>query len=174
MAGQTECGLGSCRSKTGFGEGLQPSLIVSFGGTSGSTGYSLLLKAILSLYNQSESLVCIADSKSLKTHLQSLTGLPFVTFFDKISRHSQGSEGVLFSLGMSAYTVAPMGPNPNKRQKIDGWMHTLLLLLLLLIIKNRCQALRKLKCSSKWCSRNPHRLARMDERVVFVAWQQLS
>ncbi|KAI3368153.1 hypothetical protein L3Q82_007881 [Scortum barcoo] len=61
------------------------------------------LCAVRSLYDRSRSLVCIASSKSdlFLVHVGLLQGCPlspvlFITFMDRISRRSQGPEGVQF------------------------------------------------------------------------------
>ncbi|XDV13498.1 hypothetical protein PO909_001890 [Leuciscus waleckii] len=62
-----------------------------------------LLRATRSLYDRSRSLVCIASSKSdlFPVHVGLRQGCPlspvlFITFMDRISRRSQGPEGVRF------------------------------------------------------------------------------
>uniref|UniRef100_A0AAQ6INE0 ribonuclease H n=1 Tax=Anabas testudineus TaxID=64144 RepID=A0AAQ6INE0_ANATE len=62
-----------------------------------------LLRAIRSLYDRNRSLVCIAGSKSdlFTVHVGLRQGCPlspnlFITFMDRISRRSQGSEGIRF------------------------------------------------------------------------------
>ncbi|KAK3529470.1 hypothetical protein QTP70_031162 [Hemibagrus guttatus] len=62
-----------------------------------------LLRAVWSLYNRSRSLVCIASCKSdlFPVHVGlrqrcPLSPVLFIVFMDRISRHSQGLEGVQF------------------------------------------------------------------------------
>ncbi|KAK3575515.1 hypothetical protein QTP86_029266 [Hemibagrus guttatus] len=62
-----------------------------------------LLRAVRSLYDWSRSLVCIASCKSdlFPVHVGLQQGCPlslvlFINFMDRISRHSQGLEGVRF------------------------------------------------------------------------------
>ncbi|KAK3557951.1 hypothetical protein QTP86_003867 [Hemibagrus guttatus] len=62
-----------------------------------------LLRAVRSLYNRSRSLVCIAGCKSdlFPVHVGLRQGCPlspvlFIVFMDRISRRSQGPEGVQF------------------------------------------------------------------------------
>ncbi|KAK3511594.1 hypothetical protein QTP70_011255 [Hemibagrus guttatus] len=63
-----------------------------------------LLRAVWSLYDQSRSLVCIASCKSelFPVHVGLWQGCPlspvlFIVFMDRISRRSQGLEGVLLA-----------------------------------------------------------------------------
>ena len=62
--------------------------LVGHSGEYGVDGF--LLRAIQSLYCQSQSLVCIAGSKSDPFPL-------FIIFMDRMSRHSRAAEGVKFS-----------------------------------------------------------------------------
>ncbi|KAI3366683.1 hypothetical protein L3Q82_009358 [Scortum barcoo] len=80
------------------------SLVVFCGGCSTSMGSGEpLLRAVRSLYDRSRSLVRIAGSKSdlFPVHVGLRQGCPlspvlFIIFMDRISRHSQGPEGVRF------------------------------------------------------------------------------
>ncbi|XP_068187802.1 insulin receptor substrate 1-B [Antennarius striatus] len=97
-------GRWSLFSKRVTGGHLIVSLVVSCGGVLRQYGVrGPLLRAVWSLYDQSQSLVHIAGSKSdlFQVHVGLQQGCPpspvlFITFMDRISRHSQGPEGVRF------------------------------------------------------------------------------
>ncbi|KAI3363831.1 hypothetical protein L3Q82_001434 [Scortum barcoo] len=92
----------------GSGEGIRPcptvSLVVFCGECSAMYGVrEPLLRAVRSLYDRSRSLVRIAGSKSdlFPVHVGLRQGCPlspvlFIIFMDRISRRSQGPEGVRF------------------------------------------------------------------------------
>ncbi|KAK3528573.1 hypothetical protein QTP70_003741 [Hemibagrus guttatus] len=91
-----------------------------------------LLRAVLSLYNQSRSLVRIASCKSdlFPVHVGLRQGCPlspvlFIVFMDRISRRSQGLEGVQFgdhkiSLLIFADDVVLLAPSSLNLQHALG------------------------------------------------------
>ncbi|KAI3351369.1 hypothetical protein L3Q82_005912 [Scortum barcoo] len=89
----------------GSGEGIQTVSLVVFCGECSMQvwGPGPLLRAVRSLYDRSRSLVRIAGSKSdlFPVHVGLRQGCPlspvlFIIFMDRISRRSQGPEGVRF------------------------------------------------------------------------------
>ena len=92
-----------------------------------------LLRAIRSLYNRSRSLVCIAGSKSdlFPVHVGLRQGCPFslvlfIIFIDRISRCSQGPEGIWFgshwiSSLLFADNVVLLAPSSQDLQHVLGW-----------------------------------------------------
>ncbi|KAK3565546.1 hypothetical protein QTP86_011913 [Hemibagrus guttatus] len=91
-----------------------------------------LLRAVRSLYDRSRSLVCIASCKSelFPVHVGLHQGCPlspvlFITFMDRISRRSQGLEGVRFgdhriSSLLFADDVVLLGPSSQDLQHALG------------------------------------------------------
>ncbi|KAK3543164.1 hypothetical protein QTP70_012267 [Hemibagrus guttatus] len=91
-----------------------------------------LLRAVRSLYNRSRSLVCIASCKSdlFPVHVGLRQGCPlslvlFIVFMDRISRRSQGLEGVRFgdhriSLLIFADDVVMLAPSSLDLQHALG------------------------------------------------------
>ena len=112
-----------------LGEGIRPCPLRS----PGVRGRRPSAKGCRSLYDRSRSLVRIAGSKSdlFPVHVGFRQGCPlspglFIIFMDKISRHSQGPEGVWFrshwiSSLLFADDVVLLAPS-SQDQHVLGWL----------------------------------------------------